>query len=178
MNFVFGPASNRFVPVTVPRLFLPLVVACTAMAAGCIAPSGTPEDPPRCGGIAASRCPTGLICVDDPRDTCDPQHGGADCGGLCVAGACSVADGARYVATEPSTCARIRFACKADEQSFSNDCGCGCEPACPVEACGPALGMPNRICPDGTTVAGPTGRCLPSSSGQCGWEVISCPDGP
>ena len=39
-------------------------------------------------------------------------------------------------------------------------------------ACGPALGMPNYVCPNGT-VAGPTGRCLPTPGG-CGWEVISC----
>jgi hypothetical protein len=37
-----------------------------------------------CGGIAGIPCPGGLTCVDDPSDTCDPAHGGADCGGLCV----------------------------------------------------------------------------------------------
>ena len=24
------------------------------------------------------------MCVDDPSDDCDPNNGGADCGGLCV----------------------------------------------------------------------------------------------
>ncbi|MFE0105563.1 hypothetical protein [Streptomyces sp. NPDC059009] len=37
-----------------------------------------------CGGFAGRPCPQGYHCVDDPRDSCDPQHGGADCGGLCV----------------------------------------------------------------------------------------------
>ncbi|KAF2192538.1 hypothetical protein K469DRAFT_745947 [Zopfia rhizophila CBS 207.26] len=37
-----------------------------------------------CGGFAGFSCPTGMICVDDPRDQCDPKNGGADCGGLCV----------------------------------------------------------------------------------------------
>ena len=37
-----------------------------------------------CGGIAGITCPRGLRCVDDPRDSCDPKNGGADCGGICV----------------------------------------------------------------------------------------------
>jgi len=48
--------------------------------------------------------------------------------------------------------------------------------ACAEGSCGPPLGLPNSICPDGTTVAGPTGRCLLNADGTCGWEVISCPD--
>lgn len=52
--------------------------------------------------------------------------------------------------------------------------GYDCLP-CQVADCGPALGMPNTLCPDGKTMAGPTGKCLPSGWGTCGWEVISCP---
>ena len=37
-----------------------------------------------CGGIAGFPCPEGLTCVDDPLDDCDPEQGGADCGGICV----------------------------------------------------------------------------------------------
>ncbi len=37
-----------------------------------------------CGGIAGIECPGNLICVDDPRDDCCPEAGGADCGGMCV----------------------------------------------------------------------------------------------
>jgi hypothetical protein len=37
-----------------------------------------------CGGFAGIACPDGLECVDDPSDDCDPEHGGADCGGICV----------------------------------------------------------------------------------------------
>jgi hypothetical protein len=47
---------------------------------------------------------------------------------------------------------------------------------CPPEKCGPALGMPNTFCPDGKTVAGPSGRCLMSADGTCGWERVECPD--
>jgi hypothetical protein len=50
---------------------------------------------------------------------------------------------------------------------------------CDERACGPALGMPSRLCPDGVSVAGPTGRCLrDSGSGACGWEVTACPEAP
>lgn len=38
---------------------------------------------PMCGGIAGIPCPGAGTCVDDPSDECDPQQGGADCGGLC-----------------------------------------------------------------------------------------------
>jgi hypothetical protein len=41
--------------------------------------------------------------------------------------------------------------------------------------CGPALGMPNYLCSDGSQ-GGPTGRCLQQPNGSCGWEVRSCPD--
>ncbi|HEX7670343.1 MAG TPA: hypothetical protein VF395_12195, partial [Polyangiaceae bacterium] len=37
----------------------------------------------KCGGIAGIRGPHGRVCVDDPTDTCDPMHGGADCSGIC-----------------------------------------------------------------------------------------------
>jgi hypothetical protein len=40
--------------------------------------------PTFCGGFAGLRCRDGKICVDDPRDDCDPMNGGADCGGICV----------------------------------------------------------------------------------------------
>lgn len=46
---------------------------------------------------------------------------------------------------------------------------------CDATACGPQLGMPNALCPDGS-VGGPTDRCLRDlASGQCGWEIRSCP---
>lgn len=37
-----------------------------------------------CGGFAGLQCPDGLACVDYPDDDCDPNNGGADCGGMCV----------------------------------------------------------------------------------------------
>ncbi|KAK4172770.1 hypothetical protein QBC36DRAFT_361865 [Triangularia setosa] len=37
-----------------------------------------------CGGFAGFRCKGDKVCIDDPRDDCDPFNGGADCGGICV----------------------------------------------------------------------------------------------
>lgn len=45
---------------------------------------------------------------------------------------------------------------------------------CPVDACGPGLGAPAYICPDGS-IGGNTGRCLALPDGTCGWELRSCP---
>jgi hypothetical protein len=36
-----------------------------------------------CGGFAGLPCGAGEVCVDDPSDSCDPAHGGADCAGIC-----------------------------------------------------------------------------------------------
>jgi hypothetical protein len=47
---------------------------------------------------------------------------------------------------------------------------------CPLEECGPQRAMPNTLCPDGRTVAGPSGRCLANAAGTCGWEIVACPD--
>ncbi|KAK3377428.1 hypothetical protein B0H63DRAFT_477190 [Podospora didyma] len=49
----------------------------------CDAP-GICVKPTFCGGIAGFRCADGKMCIDDPRDDCDVEHGGADCGGICV----------------------------------------------------------------------------------------------
>lgn len=38
-----------------------------------------------CGGFAGFRCASEYdACVDDPRDSCFPEEGGADCSGICV----------------------------------------------------------------------------------------------
>lgn len=70
-----------------------LVVLAALALAGCKGSGSSGGNPacddaarkaPRCGGIAALKCPAGLTCVDDPCDSCDPAHGGADCGGICL----------------------------------------------------------------------------------------------
>jgi len=46
----------------------------------------TTEEYTFCGGFAGIACTENdQVCIDDPRDTCDPLNGGADCAGICVA---------------------------------------------------------------------------------------------
>ena len=62
-----------------------------ALAAGCDSGGGRTDGgggqggsggaPASCGFAA---CAQDLSCVDDPRDSCDPANGGADCPGVCV----------------------------------------------------------------------------------------------
>ncbi len=82
-----------------------------------------------CGGFANLPCPEGYVCVDDPKDNCDPNNGGADCGGICVRDKtkdCERGSNFEYVAHDPDTCAVIKFMC-FEGTPFFNDCGCGCE---------------------------------------------------
>ncbi len=44
-----------------------------------------------CGGVTGQTCPAGQTCVDDPKDTCDPDtygqdKGGANCPRICAHG--------------------------------------------------------------------------------------------
>ena len=70
-----------------------------------------------CGGFAAIRCAEGFTCVDDPNDSCDPNVGGADCGGICEAEKvkppkCDYKDPTlRYVSRDPNECPLILFVC-------------------------------------------------------------------
>lgn len=88
--------------------------------------------PTFCGGIAGFACPDGQVCVDDPRDGCDPSIG-ADCGGVCRKipgssgkGHCKRDATKTYVGT-PSECPLIKFTCAEGSVYFSDSCGCGCE---------------------------------------------------
>lgn len=84
-----------------------------------------------CGGIAGIRCPDGYTCIDDPSDSCDPNHDGADCGGVCVVNAsasdCSPDPTKEYLLWDPTQCAAARFFCEGGSQAFFDECGCGCQ---------------------------------------------------
>jgi len=45
---------------------------------------------------------------------------------------------------------------------------------CTADECGPPPMMPNYLCSDGVTMAGP-GDCIQNAAGQCYWEIITCP---
>lgn len=59
----------------------------------------------------------------------------------------------------------------------TDSCTCVPDGLCGPDACGPGLDSPTLLCSDGS-VGGNTGRCLPNSSGGCGWEMRPCPPDP
>jgi len=61
----------------------------------------------------------------------------------------------------------------ASSAGSSGVAGTASDFTCPAAECGPALGIPNTTCPDGS-IGGPTGSCLRLATGGCGWEVRSC----
>ena len=80
-----------------------------------------------CGGFAGFPCPTGYACVDDPRDSCDPDRGGADCGGICVREkAPSCKPEKKYVSRNVTQCAATLFLCEVGREPFFDASGCGC----------------------------------------------------
>ena len=146
------------------------VVVCSFLVigvAGCAVEVGgsTAELRTFCGGIAGLPCPTGSTCVDDPHDACDPDLGGADCGGVCrrvhSGGRCG--DPARtYVSRDAAECQVIRFLCADGMEYFSDRCGCGClEPA--SDCSGAAV-----LCAPGTLWDTRACACLPSGGEACG----------
>jgi hypothetical protein len=84
-----------------------------------------------CGGIAGIPCAEGFVCIDDPRDSCDPEQGGADCGGICRKEhptACTGREpGQKYVSRDRTECTLIDFICREGYSPFFNECGCGCQ---------------------------------------------------
>ena len=61
-----------------------LAIGVTALLTTPTAEAGGGRGGQMCGGIAGIECPNpNQVCVDDPRDNCDPKTGGRDCSGLC-----------------------------------------------------------------------------------------------
>jgi hypothetical protein len=117
---------------------------------GCM-PGGMPDEGPFCGGIAGIACPGAGTCLDDPSDDCDPQAGGADCGGIChcrTLGVCTEGthwDDSADVCTcvpDEDPCARVR--CPANTECVVE----GDKPICvPLPtACGDVTCGSGRVC--------------------------------
>jgi len=126
-------------------VFSTAVVACSAAAPEGPAPDESVSEDQSdlknrifCGGIAGFTCPTGYVCVDDPSDSCDPNNGGADCGGYCKRAPktkCAHDPTKTYVSTDPNQCMVIKFFCAEGSEPFFNNCGCGCQTVVAGESC-------------------------------------------
>jgi hypothetical protein len=119
---------------------------------------GPPDDAPFCGGFAGIPCEGAGVCVDDPSDDCDPNQGGADCGGICECQAIGLcAEGSRWDSS-PSVCG-----CVPD----SNPCAvvlCPTGTQCSVQD-GKAICVGGDPCGDVT--CGPGLQCCNASCSIC-----------
>ncbi|MFN8640970.1 MAG: hypothetical protein U0802_04660 [Candidatus Binatia bacterium] len=137
---------------------------CDALYPGC-------PEPATCGGIAGIPCPMGYTCVDRPDDGCDPDQGGADCGGVCRR-----EDGPRPCELGGADCPD-GYACVAAPNGCPPDAA-GCpgicrpkpSPMCAGDADCPALGVPCQLCADNTSAC-PRSYC---ADGQCRVDFPGC----
>jgi hypothetical protein len=124
------------------------------------------EEGPFCGGIAGFPCPGAGICRDDPSDDCDPNAGGADCGGICQCRSFGACDEGTHWDDSPEVCA-----CVPDE----NPCAavlCPVDTECIVEDGEPICVPAERECGDVT--CGPGLLCCNASCGICTPPGFSC----
>jgi hypothetical protein len=122
---------------------------------GCV--SGEPPDEgPFCGGIAGIPCPGAGVCLDDPSDDCDPDAGGADCGGICHCHALGLCTEGTHWDDSPDVCACVpdenpcaAVLCPVDTECIVEDEKPICVPlskACGDVTCGPGLVCCNASC--------------------------------
>jgi hypothetical protein len=119
-------------------------------------PGGGPsEEGPFCGGFAGIPCAGAGDCVDDPRDDCDPEQGGADCGGICQCNAVGLCLEGSHWDDSPEVCGCVPDAnpcaavlCKVGTQCVVQDGKATCvggDP-CGDVTCGPGLLCCNASC--------------------------------
>ena len=145
---------------------------------------------PTCGGIAGKACPGMGRCVDNPNDSCDPQKGGADCGGICSCVETVLCTKGSKFDSSPSVCACVPekpacgpvclIYCPFGNVLDAQGCPtCACNKpvpgaTCPADQCtGPGPKSANFTCPDGKTIGGPA--CVVDASGVCNWTIVACP---
>lgn len=144
--------------------------ACEAAAAGVSVSAEGACPSVFCGGIANLPCPGSGQCVDDPSDDCDPQNGGADCGGVCQCIENALCVQGSHFDSSPKVCA-----CVPDE--VTNPCAailCPTGTECVVEgdtaSCEPPAG--GASCGDVTCSAGT--YCCNASCGWCLPPGMAC----
>jgi hypothetical protein len=111
-----------------------------------------------CGGIAGLPCPDGFVCVDDPRDDCDPATGGADCIGICVR--------ERMCGGIAGIPCPAGFVCIDDPRD-------DCDPAAGGADC-PGICVRKVKDPCATIRCRPGTRCCPNCGGICIPDEIPC----
>lgn len=120
----------------------------------CVPNTMTPPEV-TCGGIAGKPCPGMGKCVDNPKDSCDPATGGADCGGIC-------------------SCIE-KVLCTKGSTFDSSPSVCACVPSTTPPS-GPSCGgFTGKPCPGaGKCVDDPSDTCDPTKGGaDCG-GICSC----
>lgn len=136
-----------------------------------------PELGPFCGGIAGIPCEGAASCIDDPRDECDPEAGGADCGGVCACDSIGLCvEGFQWDAS-PEVCNCV---------PTSNPCAAvlcpvdtRCVPVGNSAVCEPIVTDPCATvrCPGGTqcVAEGDSVSCEPLTGEPCG--RVTCAEG-
>jgi hypothetical protein len=130
-----------------------------------------PQKIARCGGFAGTPCAEGFTCVDDPNDSCDPNHGGADCGGICVEDPHQMCGGfAGLQCPSGQTCVDDPGD-DCNPTKGGADCSGICVDAAPQQ-CGGFAGLQ---CPSGQTcVDDPSDDCDPQHGGaDCGGICVT-----
>jgi hypothetical protein len=82
-------------------------------------------------------------CHDDPRDDCDPMHGGADCGGICSCAEHGLCNDGQVWDSSPAVCA-----CVAADGGGGEACGkttCAKGMVCCNASCG-ICALPDEAC--------------------------------
>jgi hypothetical protein len=149
-----------------------------------------PIDRLRCNGVAGIVCPEGYVCVDDPNDDCDPNAGGADCGGICepeTSGGCTTDRDCPPLRAPCSVCSDGSSACPYSVCE-NGQCNVVLAP-CPTPL---TCGEDGAGCPPGyVCVEVPDERCDPTTGISCSGTCVrdemprpcgsfagdSCPEG-
>jgi hypothetical protein len=121
-----------------------------------------PSSPgPACGGITGKGCPGLGTCADDPSDSCDPDNGGADCGGRCECKAMAKCRAGQKWDASPEVCSCVGGDDEGAGSGGSGEAGAGGKGGSTGgEACG------SMTCGDGEVCCNPScGICTKPGEG-------------
>ena len=102
-------------------------------------------------------------CIEDPEAVSRDEDGGAPEVMSCAFEGVEYPDGAAIPAGDGCN------TCRCENGIVDGCTEISCQPEeCTEEACGPAPGVPSRLCDDGITMAG-RGPCERQENGECAW---------